>query len=172
MVIRGHVWKFGDNVNTDNIIPGRYKFKTQNLNELVQYVLIDLNPEFAKKVRKGDVIVAGRNFGYGSSREHAPRLLKLAGVGAVVAKSFARIFFRNAINIGLPVIIAPEVYDKTDEGDIMEVDLEKGIIKNLSKNLTFKFKPYPKEIMKIVLEGGVIEYYRKHGVFPWEESTE
>lgn len=169
-MIKGKVWKFGHNVNTDNIIPGRYKFKTQNLKELVQYVLIDLNPNFAKNVRKGDIIVAGRNFGYGSSREHAPRLLKLAGVGAVVAKSFARIFFRNAINIGLPVIIASEVYDETDEGDILEIDLEKGRITNISKNLKFSFKPYPPEIMRIVLEGGVIEYYKKHGVLPWEEN--
>jgi len=170
-MIRGRVWKFGDNVNTDNIIPGRYKFKTQNLEELVKYVLIDLNPEFPEKVGKGDIIVAGRNFGCGSSREHAPRLLKIAGIGAVIAKSFARIFFRNSINIGLPVIVAPEVYEKTFEGDIIEVSLEEGIIRNITRNLLFKFKPYPPKIMRIVLEGGVVEYYRRHGVFPWEEST-
>lgn len=171
-MIRGRVWKLGHDLNTDNIIPGRYKFRSRHLRDLLQYVLIDVRPEFHKEVRVGDLIVAGKNFGYGSSREHAPRLLKMSGISAVIAKSFARIFFRNAINVGLPVIEAPDVYETTQDGDIIEVDITSGIIKNLTRGLTYTFRPYPEILMRLIREGGIIEYYRRRGVFPWEENIE
>lgn len=165
-ILRGKVWKFGDNISTDHIIPGRYYHLRSNLPELAKHVMEDADPDFSKKVRKGDFIVAGKNFGMGSSREHAAIVIKLAGVSAVIAKSFARIFFRNAINNGLPVIIADT--DKIDNGDELEVDLERGIIKNLSKRIEIKIQPLPKVILNILEEGGIVEYIRKHGKLPIE----
>lgn len=164
MRISGRAWRLGDNVTTDHIIPGRLKYSVGNLEEMMKYVFHDLIPGFPEMVRPGDVIVAGRNFGYGSSREHAARLLKAVGIGAVVASSFARIFYRNAINIGLPVV---EADVKADQWDLIEVDLKRGIVENKTKALTFRFKPFPKEIMEIIAEGGVEEYFRKRGRFPW-----
>jgi len=165
-ILRGKVWKFGDNISTDHIIPGRYYHLRSNLPELAKHVMEDADPDFSKKVQKGDFIAAGKNFGMGSSREHAAIVIKLAGVSAVIAKSFARIFFRNAINNGLPVIIADT--DKIDNGDELEVDLEKGIIKNLSKRIEIKIQPLPKVILNILEEGGIVEYIRKHGKLPIE----
>jgi len=165
-ILRGKVWKFGDNISTDHIIPGRYYHLRSNLPELAKHVMEDADPDFSKKVQKGDFIAAGKNFGMGSSREHAAIVIKLAGVSAVIAKSFARIFFRNAINNGLPVIIADT--DKIDNGDELEVDLEKGIIKNLSKGIEIKIQPLPKVILNILEEGGIVEYIRKHGKLPIE----
>lgn len=165
-ILRGKVWKFGDNISTDHIIPGRYYHLRSNLPELAKHVMEDADPDFSKKVQKEDFIVAGKNFGMGSSREHAAIVIKLAGVSAVIAKSFARIFFRNAINNGLPVIIADT--DKIDNGDELEVDLEKGIIKNLSKGIEIKIQPLPKVILNILEEGGIVEYIRKHGKLPIE----
>ncbi|UXD21576.1 3-isopropylmalate dehydratase small subunit [Ignicoccus pacificus DSM 13166] len=168
-MIKGRVVaKLGDNIDTDMIIPFRYKAKTTDYYELAKHVFEDLDPELSKKIKPGDIVVAGKNFGMGSSREQAPIAIKYSGVSAVIAKSFARIFFRNAINIGLPVIEAPEAVDKTDEGDELEIDLEKGVIRNLTKGWEVKFKPYPKMLMEIMKEGGIYNYYKAHGKFPWE----
>ncbi len=166
-VLRGRVWKFGDNISTDHIIPGRYYHLRSNLPELAKHVMEDADPEFPKKVKPGDFIVAGKNFGMGSSREHAAIVIKLANVSAVIAKSFARIFFRNAINNGLPVVIADT--DKIDNGDELEVDLEKGIIRNLTKNIEIKIQPLPEVMLDILKEGGIVEYIKKHGRLPVTE---
>lgn len=161
MKVRGRVWKFGDNISTDHIIPGRYFHLRSNLEELAKHVLEDADPEFSKKVKPGDIIVAGRNFGMGSSREHAARVIKIAGVSAVVAKSFARIFFRNAINVGLPVVQFNFV-EEVDEGDEVEIDFEKGILKNITKNKEYTIPPLLPIMMKILQEGGLVEYVKKH----------
>ena len=153
--IRGKVWKFADNIDTDVIIPGRY-LRILNMDELASHVMEGIAPDFAKKVEKGDIIVADQNFGCGSSREQAPVALKHLGVSAIIAKSFARIFYRNAINIGLPVIVA-EI--NVTNGDILEIDLEKGTIINLTKNESFKIKPFKKFMLDILKKGGIIPHY-------------
>jgi 3-isopropylmalate/(R)-2-methylmalate dehydratase small subunit len=162
MVIRGRVWKFGDNIDTDQIIPARY-LNTSDPYELAKHVMEDSeHPEFAKEHKEGDIILAGKNFGCGSSREHAPVAIKYAGVPVVVAKSFARIFYRNAINIGLPIVEAPEEFvDKTEHGDEIEVDLEKGVIKNLTKGFEAQFKPIPPEVAQILNAGGLMAYAKE-----------
>ncbi len=157
-VIRGRVWKFGDNVDTDQIIPARY-LNTSDPHELAKHVMEDSeHPDFAYKHREGDIIVAGKNFGSGSSREHAPIAIKYAGVPVVVAKSFARIFFRNAINTGLPIVEAPEAVEEIRHGDEIEVNLEKGIVTNLSTGKEFKATSFPEELQKILKAGGLMEY--------------
>ncbi len=161
MILKGRVWKFGDDISTDHITPGRYYHLRSNLPELAKHVMEDANPEFASKVKKGDFIVAGKNFGCGSSREHAPAVIKLAGVSAVIAKSFARIFYRNAINIGLPVLIADT--DLIDDGDELEVDVSSGTIRDLTKGVELKAKPLPDVMIKILENGGLVEYIKKHG---------
>jgi len=155
--IKGKVWLFGDNIDTDVIIPGRY-LRTFSLDELSAHVMEGISTDFAKKVDKGDVIVAGWNFGCGSSREQAPVALKHAGVSAVVAKSFARIFYRNAINVGLPVIIADV---DAEEGDHLKINLEEGIIQNLTNNKSFKIEPFKKFMLKILTDGGLVKHYLK-----------
>ncbi len=162
-IIKGRVWKFGDNISTDHIAPGRYFHLRTNLPELAKHVLEDADPEFPKKVKPGDIIAAGNNFGLGSSREHAPRIIKLAGVSCVIAKSFARIFYRNAFNIGLPLLIADT--DKIDEGDELEIDLEKGLIKDLTKGITIESTPIPPFMMRLLEDGGIVEHIMKHGDF-------
>ncbi len=157
----GKAWKFGDNISTDHITPGRYYHLRSNLPELAKHIMEDADPEFSKKFKPGDFIVAGKNFGMGSSREHAPLALKIAGVSAVIAKSFARIFYRNAINVGLPLLIADT--DLIDSGDELEVDFANGIIKNLTKNIEIKAKPLPKFMIEILEEGGLVDYIKKHG---------
>jgi len=166
MILRGKAWKFGDDISTDLIAPGRYFHLRSDLNELAKHVLEDADPQFASKVGKGDFVVGGRNFGLGSSREHAPTIIKLAGVSCVIAKSFARIFFRNAINIGLPVIECDT--DKISAGDELEVNLEKGFIRNLTKKADLKFAPLPKEMTQILQDGGLVEHIKKHGDFKIE----
>ena len=161
MILKGKAWKFGDNISTDHIAPGRYFHLRSNLPELAKHVLEDAREDFAKNLKKGDFVVAGKNFGLGSSREHAPTIIKLAGVSAVIAKSFARIFFRNAINVGLPVVICDT--DKIDEGDILSLDLEKGILIDETKNIEFKFSPLPPVMMRILKDGGLVEHIKKHG---------
>ena len=161
MKIAGTAWKFGDDISTDHITPGRYYHLRSNMPELAKHVMEDADPDFMKKFRPGDFIVAGKNFGMGSSREHAPLALKIAGVSAVIAKSFARIFYRNAINVGLPVLIADT--DSIDSGDELEVDLEKGVIVNRTKGEELKVKPIPDFMLKILNEGGLVSYVRKHG---------
>ncbi len=165
---RGRVWRLGDNISTDHIISGKYKFKAiSSLKDMVPYVLEEVIPNFHLKVRQGDIIIAGRNFGMGSSREHAPRLLKMVGISAVVAESFARIFFRNSINIGLPVVTASKVPKVSEDGDEVLVDLEEGVVVNLSKGVEERFKPYPREILEVLKHGGIIEYIKKFGALPW-----
>jgi len=154
------VWKFGDDVNTDLITPGRYTITTDKT-ELGKIVFIEHRPEFAK-VKTGDIIVAGKNFGCGSSREHAPVAIKAAGVSAVIAESFARIFFRNAINIGLPLFVCEEV-DRIDDGDLVEINFETGQIHDKSKNVVLKAKPLPRFIQKIVEKGGLVNFLRSEG---------
>lgn len=155
--IEGKVWKFGDNVDTDVIIPGRY-LRTFSLDDLAAHVMEGVDPNFAKNVQNGDIIVSDWNFGCGSSREQAPVALKHAGVSAIVAKSFARIFYRNAINIGLPVIVA-DVDAKN--GDILKISLEEGIIENLTTNKTFKIEPFKKFMLDILKNEGLVSHYLK-----------
>jgi len=162
----GRAWEFGDNISTDLIAPGRYFHLRSNLPELTKHVLEDARPEFASQVKPGDFIAAGENFGLGSSREHAPRIIKLAGVRVVMAKSFARIFFRNCINIGLPVVICDT--RMIDDGDGVEVDLERGEVRNTTKNLQIEFTPLPEIMTKILRDGGLVEHIKKHGGFKLE----
>ncbi len=163
MILKGRAHKFGDNISTDLIAPGRYFHLRNNLPELAKHTLEDANPEFIKKVKAGDFIVAGKNFGMGSSREHAPTIIKLSGVRAVLARSFARIFFRNAINIGLPVLECET--GKIAQGDELEIDLAKGIIKNKRNGLELTFRPLPRLMVNILRDGGLVEHIRKHGTF-------
>ncbi|MDH7555874.1 MAG: 3-isopropylmalate dehydratase small subunit [Candidatus Methanosuratincola sp.] len=167
--LKGKVWKFGDDVSTDLIIPGKYKFKTIDLDELAKHAMEGADPQFASKVSKGDIIVAGENFGCGSSREQAPLVIKHAGVSAVVAKSFARIFYRNSFNIGLPLVECPDLYDNVDTGDVVEIRLSEGKVMSGSK--TFYFKPIPGFLMTILQDGGLVEHFKKRGRFVWEEPT-
>ena len=154
-------WKFGDDVNTDLISPGRYTVTTDKT-RLGKIAFIEHRPEFAREVKEGDVIVAGENFGCGSSREHAPVAIKAAGVSAVIAKSFARIFFRNAINIGLPVFVCVEA-DKIDDGDLVEIDFDTGEIHDKTKEIVIKARPLPEFIRRIVEKGGLVNFLRSGG---------
>ncbi|HHV63129.1 MAG TPA: 3-isopropylmalate dehydratase small subunit [Firmicutes bacterium] len=159
----GRAHRFGDNVNTDYIISGKYKFKTLDMNELAKHVMEDLDPEFYNKVREGDFIVAGRNFGCGSSREQAPLAIKHARIGAVIARSFARIFYRNAINKGLPVVECDT--SQIDDGDELEVDLGRGVVRDLTKGIEISAKPLPPVMLKILSDGGLVEHFKKYGTF-------
>lgn len=160
MNLHGKVHKYGDDVNTDVIIPARY-LNVSDPAELAQHCMEDLDPDFLKKVKPGDIIVAGSNFGCGSSREHAPLAIKAAGVSCVVAKSFARIFYRNALNIGLPILESNEAVAKTKAGDTLEVDLSTGEIRNITRGLTFKANPFPDFMLKLIKAGGLIEYTKR-----------
>ena len=160
MIIKGKVWKFKDNIDTDVIIPARY-LNTSDPKELALHCMEDYDSEFVKKINQGDIIVAGRNFGCGSSREHAPIALKAAGVSCIIAQSFARIFFRNAINIGLPIFESVEVVDQCSPGNILEVDTIQGVIKNLSKNKVYKTNLLPEFILKVISAGGLREYVKE-----------
>jgi len=155
--IKGRVWKFGDNINTDEIIPARY-LNTTDPKELAKHCMEDADPEFIKKYSPGDIIVAGKNFGSGSSREHAPLAIKAAGIATVIADSFARIFYRNAINIGLPILQIQGISEKVSEGDILEVDFTKGEVKNLTKNEIYKSDPFPPFMQQIIGSGGLMNY--------------
>ena len=154
-------WKFGDDINTDVITPGRYTVTTDR-KRLGEIAFIEYRPEFAKEVQKGDVIVAGNNFGCGSSREHSPVAIKASGISAVIAKSFARIFFRNAINIGLPLFVCEDT-DKIDDGDTIEIDFKTGDIRDKTKGIVLKVKPLPAFMQKIVDSGGLVEFLRSDG---------
>ncbi|WP_299229674.1 3-isopropylmalate dehydratase small subunit [Sulfurihydrogenibium sp.] len=160
MMIRGRVWKFKDDVDTDQIIPARY-LVTTDPKELAKHVMEDADPTFPSKVKEGDILVAGKNFGCGSSREHAPLAIKGAGIAAVVAESFARIFFRNAINLGLLIIESPEAAREAEEGDILEIDINQGVIRNVSKNKEYKIKPLPENLQAILKAGGLMEYAKE-----------
>ena len=156
----GNCWKYDDNVDTDVIIPARY-LNTSDEKELASHCLEDIDTTFAKNVEHGDIIVAGENFGCGSSREHAPIAIKASRVSVVIAKSFARIFFRNAINIGLPILENPEVADDAQKGDKISVDLQNGIVKNITKNKEYKCAKFPQEIQDLIAQGGLINYTKK-----------
>jgi 3-isopropylmalate/(R)-2-methylmalate dehydratase small subunit len=160
-ILKGKAWKFGDNISTDLIAPGRYYHLRSKLQELAEHVLEDADPDFAKKVSKGDFVVGGRNFGLGSSREHAPVIIKLAGVSAVIAKKFARIFYRNAINVGLPAIECDT--DLISVGDELEVDLSSGKIFNKTQGTEIPFKPLPAVMTTILMDGGLAAHIAKHG---------
>jgi len=160
MTIQGRVWKYGDNVDTDAIIPARY-LNVHTAEELAPHCMEDIDAGFAEAVQVGDVIVAGENFGCGSSREHAPLAMKGAGVGAVVARSFARIFFRNAIGVGLPILESAAAVDGAQAGQQMEIDLEGGQIRNLTTGETYQAEPYPSFMMEIVQAGGLIPYTKR-----------
>jgi len=157
MTIQGKAWKFGADVDTDAIIPARY-LNTSDPAELAKHCMEDADPDFAKKVKPGDVIVADKNFGCGSSREHAPIAIKAADVGCVIAKSYARIFYRNAFNIGLLIFESPEAVDGIKEGDEVSVDPEQGLIKNLTRNEEYRATPVPEFMQQIIAAGGLIDY--------------
>ncbi len=164
--MKGRVWKLGDHVSTDLIAPGRLFHLRSNLPELARHVFEDADPSLAAKIEPGDFVVAGANFGCGSSREHAPAIIKLAGVAAVLAKSFARIFFRNAVNIGLPAVALDT--SGIDEGDEIELDLASGVVKNLTKETETSFQPIPAFMRRILDDGGLVAHIRKHGNFAVE----
>jgi len=157
--LRGKVWKFGDNVDTDLIIAARY-LNTSEPSELARHVMEDADPEFVGKMEPGDIIVAGENFGCGSSREHAPIALKAAGISAIIAPTFARIFYRNAFNMGLPIFELPEAAE-IDEGDIVRIDMEAGEVVDETSGKRYKFTPIPEFMQELVDAGGLIEYAKK-----------
>ena len=157
MKLTGKAWKFGDDVNTDEIIPARY-LNVSDAFELATHCMEDIDPDFMKKMSKGDIIVADKNFGCGSSREHAPLAIKTAGISCVIAKNFARIFYRNSINIGLPILECAEAASKISEGDQIEIDLSSGTIVNLTKKETYKGQPFPEFMQKIISAGGLMNY--------------
>ncbi|MCK4885213.1 MAG: 3-isopropylmalate dehydratase small subunit [Candidatus Bathyarchaeum sp.] len=154
-------WKFGDDINTDVITPGRYTVTTDR-KRLGEIAFIEYRPEFAKEVEEGDVIVAGSNFGCGSSREHSPVAIKAAGVSAVIAKTFARIFFRNSINIGLPLFVCEDA-DKIDDGDDIEINIKTGEVRDKTKDIVLKAKPLPEFMQRIVEKGGLVNFLRSDG---------
>ena len=159
-ILRGKVWKYGDNVDTDAIVPARY-LNVSTAQELAVHCMEDMDAGFASQVRPGDIIVGQSNFGCGSSREHAPLAIRGAGVSCVVASSFARIFYRNAINIGLPILECPEAVAATKAGQILEVDLEQGTVTNVDTGQTFQAGPYPPFLMGIIDAGGLVAYTRR-----------
>lgn len=162
MIIEGRVWKFGDDINTDLIIAGKYKFDTLDMSELARHAFEAIRPDFAEKVKEGDIIVAGRNFGCGSSREQAPQVLKALGLKVIVAESFARIFFRNAINSGILALKCEDISKAVKEGETIRVDLDKGIAENVNTGVVLRFKPLPKFLEEIFKEGGLITYVKKN----------
>ncbi len=159
MKLKGKVIKYGDDINTDVIFPGRYTYKNLSPEEMASHAMEDLDPEFKNKVQPGDIIFAGKNFGMGSSREQAVLALKYAGISAIVAKSFARIYYRNCINAGLPAIELPEAVEAVKEGDQVEIDLERGEVKTPAG--VFSFPPFPEKVREILQAGGLIPYTRK-----------
>lgn len=162
-MLRGRAFKFSDNISTDHIVPGRLLHLRSNLPELAKHVLEDTDPTFAQRVKKGDFVVAGQNFGLGSSREHAPLVIKMAGISAVLAKSVARIFFRNAINLGLPVLICDT--EGINDGDELEIDLKLGQVKDRSNGLERHCTQIPDIMLNILNEGGLVPYIKKHKNF-------
>ena len=162
-MLKGRAFKFGDSISTDHIIPGRFAHLRSNLPELAKHVMEDADPTFASRVKEGDFVVAGNNFGLGSSREHAPLVIKMAGVKAILAKSVARIFFRNAINLGLPVLICDT--DTISDGDELEIDLSAGTVRDVTSGNQLTFGKIPEAMLRILDEGGLIPYIQKYGDF-------
>ena len=161
--MKGRAFKFGDNISTDHIAPGRLFHLRSNLEEFAKHVLEDADPNFATQMKKDDFVVAGNNFGLGSSREHAPQIIKISGVSAVLAKSFARIFYRNAINIGLLAIECDT--DAIDAGDELELNIEQGYINNLTKGVMISIEPLPPVMIKMLEDGGLVQHIKKNGDF-------
>ncbi|MDD5128540.1 MAG: 3-isopropylmalate dehydratase small subunit [Candidatus Omnitrophica bacterium] len=162
MIIAGKSVKLGDNINTDFIISGRYKFAITDMSELAKHIMEDIDPNFPQKITRGQsIIVAGNNFGMGSSREQAPLVIKEAGIVAVLSSQFARIFFRNSFNIGLPLIETDT--SKIDESDELKIDLDNGLVRNITKGIDLKIKPLPKFMQDLLAEGGIVNYYKKYG---------
>jgi 3-isopropylmalate/(R)-2-methylmalate dehydratase small subunit len=159
IILKGKVHKYGSNVNTDEIIPARY-LNTTDPTILSKYCMEDIDKNFVKNVKSGDIIVAENNFGCGSSREHAPIAIKAVGISAVIANSFARIFFRNSINIGLPILESPEAVKAIKSGDIIKINLNEGIIKNVTKNESYQSQPFPEFMQKIIKAGGLLGYIK------------
>jgi 3-isopropylmalate/(R)-2-methylmalate dehydratase small subunit len=166
---KGKAWVFGDNINTDIIIPFRFKSRTNDPYEMAKYAMYGFDPDFHKKISKDDIIVAGRNFGGGSSREQAPVALKYAGISAVIAESFARIFYRNAFTIGLPALEIPEIKGKVNQGDEIKIDIVNFTAEKVRTKEIFYAKQIPQFMSQMLLEGGLIEYYKKYKQFPWTE---
>ena len=160
MILKGRVWRFGDDVDTDAIIPARY-LNTSDPAELARHVMEDADKDFPTKVRQGDIVVAGKNFGCGSSREHAPISIKAAGIQAVIARSFARIFYRNSFNIGLPIFESRGASDKIREGDVVEIDADNGVIRNLSRGEQYTSEVIPPFMQELIAAGGLIEWTKK-----------
>lgn len=160
MELQGRTWKFGADIDTDAIIPARY-LNTSDPLELAKHVMEDADPDFPNKVGEGDIIVADKNFGCGSSREHAPICIKAAGVSCVIAKSFARIFYRNAINIGLPLFESTEAPDRIAEGDVVKVDVATGLITNVTKNEQYQATPFPESMRQLINAGGLINFIKE-----------
>jgi len=160
MILKGNVWKFADHIDTDVIIPARY-LNSSDSDELASHCMEDCDKDFTKKIKPGDIIVAGDNFGCGSSREHAPIAIKAAGISCVIAKSFARIFFRNAINIGLPIFETAEVFEQSQQGDVLEVNTDQGKIRNLTRQKEFQITPLPDFMQNIISAGGLVEYIKE-----------
>ena len=159
-MISGRVWRYGDHINTDLIIPGRY-LDNYDLRHLAAHAMEDVDVQFAKEVRPGDIMVAGRNFGCGSSREQAPLALKAAGVAAIIAGRASRIFYRNSMNVGLPVVICPEAGRMFEKGDTAEIDLEAGMLRNARTGESARFNPPPAFLLKILEDGGLVAHLRK-----------
>jgi 3-isopropylmalate/(R)-2-methylmalate dehydratase small subunit len=163
MLLRGQAHIFGNDINTDYIIASKYKSSTTDMKEMAKHVMADADPDFAKKIMPGDFIVAGSNFGCGSSRETAPLVIKAAGLSAVLAKSFARIFFRNAINVGLPVVECDT--SNIEKGDQLEVDLSAGLVRNITRGTEIRVAPLPPVMLELLNDGGLAEHFKKHGAF-------
>ncbi len=163
MELKGKVFKFGDDISTDQIIAGRYFHLRSNIPELAKHTLEDVNPKFVSNIKQGDFVVAGKNFGLGSSREHAPLVLKTLGVSAILVKSAARIFFRNAINIGIPILVCDT--NNIEEGDELVIDLASGVINDVTKGLKITFVAFPAAMLRILSEGGLLPYINKYGDF-------
>lgn len=161
-MMRGTVIKYGDNVDTDVIIPARY-LNTSNIEELAAHCMENLDKDFVNKVKPGDIMVAGKNFGCGSSREHAPAVIKAAGISCVIAETFARIFYRNAINIGLPIMECPEAAQDIEDGDEVSIDIYSGVITNVTKGKTYQGTPFPGFMQDIMKVGGLINYVKEKG---------
>jgi 3-isopropylmalate/(R)-2-methylmalate dehydratase small subunit len=157
---KGKAWKYGDDVDTDAIIPARY-LNTSDPGELARHCMEDIDLSFASKVSRGDFIVAGKNFGCGSSREHAPIAIKAAGASAVIARSFARIFYRNSFNMGLPIFEAPDAVDEIETGDRLAVDMDRGLLRNETKGKEYRFTPIPPFMQELVAAGGLLNYIAK-----------
>ena len=160
MKVKGNAFKYGDNVDTDVIIPARH-LTSADPDHLRQHCMEDIDPDFVNKVTVGDIMVAGKNFGCGSSREHAPVAIKASGISLVIASDFARIFYRNSINTGLPIMECPEASEKIEAGDVVEADFDTGIITNVTKGETYQAKAFPEFISRIIEAGGLVEYTRK-----------